>query len=120
MPAPMHPRDPAFPEPGYVKQHVTRTSSVRPARVSRVAASIVMAGRQETQVRLVPTADGQAIALRIGQLLIYLEDTTALTELVEAAAAAHAVGDRAFGLDDTVAEARRLTAWQTVHRRTQR
>lgn len=94
---------------------VSKSSPVR-RHGCRVAASVTMLGMQDTAVRVAPGADGgQAIALRIGALLVYLEDTKALTSLVEAVVAASVTGDKIFG-QEREADFRRAGAGRAMHR----
>lgn len=95
---------------------VEKTSTVR-RRVCRVAASVTIAGEQDTAVRVTDGFEGdKTIAIRIGTLLLYVEDTRALTALVEAVVTASQAGDRVFG-EDRAADARRAGAWRAMHRR---
>ena len=93
-----------------------KSSTVR-RRVCRVAASMTIAGEQDTSVQIGPATTGEpAVALRIGTMLIYVEDTKALTSLVEAVVGASVVGDRIFG-EDRAADTRRAGAWKAMHSR---
>jgi hypothetical protein len=93
-----------------------KSSTVR-RRVCRVAASVTIAGQQDASVQIgIATTGEPAIAVRIGTLLIYVEDTKALTSLVEAIVGASAVGDRIFG-EDRAADTRRAAAWKAMHSR---
>ena len=93
-----------------------KSSTVR-RRVCRVAASMTIAGEQDTSVQIAPATTGEpAIAVRIGTMLIYVEDTKALTSLVETIVGASVVGDRIFG-EDRAADTRRAGAWKAMHSR---
>lgn len=95
---------------------VAKTSTVR-RRVCRVAASVTIAGEQDIAVRIADGFEGKrSIAVRIGTLLVYVEDTKALTSLVEAAVTASKAGDKVFG-NEREADARRAGAWRAMHRR---
>ena len=78
---------------------------------------MTVAGEQDTSVQIAPATTGQpAIAVRIGTMLIYVEDTKALTSLVEAVVGASVIGDKIFG-EDRAADARRAGAWKAMHSR---
>lgn len=60
------------------------------------------------------TTGEPAVAVRIGTMLIYVEDTNALTSLVEAIVGASVVGNKIFG-EDRAADTRRAGAWKAMH-----
>lgn len=93
----------------------SKNSTVR-RRVCHVAASVTLAGRQETAVRVVEGFEGDnTVAIRIGTLLVYIEDSKALTALVEAVVTASMAGNKALP-NDRDADARRAAAWKAMHR----
>ena len=93
-----------------------KSSTVR-RRICRVAASMTIAGEQDTSVQIgAATTSEPAVAVRIGTMLIYVEDTKALTSLVEAIVGASGVSDRIFG-EDRAADARRAGEWKAMHSR---
>lgn len=95
---------------------MAKDTTVR-TRVCRVAASVTIAGVQDTAIRVVDGfEDGKTVVVRIGTLLVYIEDTMALTAFVEAAVAASLAGDGVFGRDK-YSNARRTGAWTAMHGR---
>ena len=67
----------------------------------RVAVQAVMEGMQEVRVQGVTPLAGPGhgqIAIRLGRVLIYLNDREALDSLLDAAQQAAELGDKAFGV----------------------
>ena len=82
---------------------VRRAPALRPQRQYRfdVAAQVVAHGNQETRIRAVTPAASTigrgSIAVRVGRLLVYLEDRDALRAFVEAFERVGELADAAFG-----------------------
>jgi len=85
----------------------------------RIAATAVLAGPQDMDVRksISPAVEGEIVTLRIGTLLIYIEDAAALSALVEGLSAASLLGDEVFKATRTQ-DIRKLNAWRAIYRGT--
>ena len=99
---------------------VTRTdgkATRETASRCRIAATAVLAGPQDMDVRkgASPAVEGEIVTLRIGTLLIYIEDAAALTALVEGLSAASLLGDKTFKATKTQ-DVRKLSAWRAIYR----
>ncbi|MCU1679234.1 MAG: hypothetical protein JWM93_3992 [Frankiales bacterium] len=77
----------------------------------RVATQAIFTGDQDSNVRGVTegaAVNGRAhIAVRVGRVLVYVEDRAALSAWVNAWSDAAALGEQVFPWDDSIAEAQR-------------